>query len=281
MIIIAYKPGQLANRLFLFAKFLAYGYEHRVMVLNPSFDDYKDYLLSTEKQFMPASNGLQGFSSKLIIGLIYRLSFFVGRVLHRLNINFKFLSVTYLDWSDQYNLESDTRLSAAGLHFIQGWEFNADDLLAIHKKKLIEFFRPAYRFDVEVNNFIQKVKNDNRLIGVHIRHGDYQFFEGGKYFYKLDDYKNLMKALALLHPDLRFVVCTNNREIVLSDFAELNVVMAPGHELTDLYVLAKCNYIMGPPSTYSLWASYYGHVPLYQIKDLSSKVDLSFFNYSR
>jgi hypothetical protein len=29
-----------------------------------------------------------------------------------------------------------------------------------------------------------------------------------------------------------------------------------------MYALASCDYIVGPPSTFSLWASFYGQVPL-------------------
>jgi hypothetical protein len=34
-----------------------------------------------------------------------------------------------------------------------------------------------------------------------------------------------------------------------------------------LYVLAGCHYLVGPPSTFTLWASYYGATPLYQVED--------------
>ncbi len=37
------------------------------------------------------------------------------------------------------------------------------------------------------------------------------------------------------------------------------------HFITDLYTLAQCDYIIGPPSTYSMWASFYGNVPLLKI----------------
>jgi hypothetical protein len=32
-----------------------------------------------------------------------------------------------------------------------------------------------------------------------------------------------------------------------------------------MYVLAACDLILGPPSTFSIWASYYGQVPLMQL----------------
>jgi hypothetical protein len=39
----------------------------------------------------------------------------------------------------------------------------------------------------------------------------------------------------------------------------------PGHFIEDLYALASCDYIIGPPSTFSQWASFYGNVPRYMV----------------
>jgi len=277
MIIIAYKPGQLANRLFLFAKFLAYGFEHRIKVINPSFDDYVHYFAKTKRQFIPASKGLTGYSSRALIKLFYKICFFASRIVHRFNIKSKFISVTYLDWSEHYDLDNDKRLCTEGVHFIQGWQFDASKLMRLHKSEIIRFFEPEPGLRHKIEIHFRQFKNSRRIIGVHIRQGDYRFFEDGKYFYQASDYKSIMVELQRKYPDSIFLVCTNNRLISRNDFGPLNVIMAFGHELVDLYLLAKCNYIIGPPSTYSLWASFYGDVPLYQIKQLGVTVDLADF----
>jgi hypothetical protein len=41
--------------------------------------------------------------------------------------------------------------------------------------------------------------------------------------------------------------------------------MSRGSAVEDLYSLARCDYLLGPPSTFSLWASFYGNVPLHQM----------------
>jgi hypothetical protein len=277
MIVIAYKPGQLANKLFLFAKFLAYGYKYGVLVVNPSFDDCAHYFSITKKQFVPASRGFRGYSSKTLIRFFYKTSFFVGRVLDRLNINMKLISNTYLDWGQHFNLDSDKDLSRKGIHFIQGWGFDAQKLMTSYKADIIQFFQPEINLRNSVQSFFQKIGNSTSLMGVHIRQGDYKVFEDGKYYYEVKDYLCIMKSLKEKHPDLVFLICTNNKSISHSDFDGLHVTIAPGHELLDLYLLAKCNFIMGPPSTYSQWASFYNDVPLYQIKDIKRSVDLKDF----
>jgi hypothetical protein len=44
-----------------------------------------------------------------------------------------------------------------------------------------------------------------------------------------------------------------------------------------MYSLAKCDLIMGPISTYSTWASFYGKVPLYRIDNPENPVSLDNF----
>ena len=194
-----------------------------------------------------------------------------------MKINLNFISVTYLDWSQHYNLDQDNKLSRKGLHFIQGWEFLAIKLLTTHKATIHQFFQPEINLKNTIDNFFRSIGQSKDLVGVHIRQGDYKFFEQGKFFYEVEDYLSIMKSLKEKNPEISFLICTNNKSISSQDFGTLNVTFAPGHELIDLYLLAKCNYIMGPPSTYSLWASFYGNVPLYQIEDKKRAISLNDF----
>lgn len=264
MIIIAYKPGQLANQLFLFAKFLAYGHQHHCLVLNPAFHEYAHYFTTTANQRVPASTGA-GRPNRTLNKILYTIVSFAGRIGHRLKLNKGFISVLYLDWKDHYDLDNDSALKRTGLHLIRGWEFEAEKLLQSHKEQIKMFFRPEAGLQSAINHF--KVDRSGILVGVHIRQGDYRKFEGGRYYYEAEQYAGWMQSLKKKYPSVHFLICTNNHEISQSDFKGLDVTFAPGHELIDLYLLSTCAYIMGPPSTYSLWASYYGSVPLYQIKD--------------
>ena len=47
--------------------------------------------------------------------------------------------------------------------------------------------------------------------------------------------------------------------------------------MTDLYALSRCDYIIGPPSTFSQWASYYGHVPLRFLRWKGDEISMSEF----
>jgi hypothetical protein len=48
----------------------------------------------------------------------------------------------------------------------------------------------------------------------------------------------------------------------------------------DLYALARCDYIMGPPSTYTQWASFYGNQPLYHLRSGDDRVEREKFRVS-
>ncbi|HAX17707.1 MAG TPA: hypothetical protein DCY00_03825 [Actinobacteria bacterium] len=49
------------------------------------------------------------------------------------------------------------------------------------------------------------------------------------------------------------------------------------HFIEDLYSLALCDYIFGPPSTFSMWASFYGEVPLRFITNPDTDLSLDKF----
>ena len=50
--------------------------------------------------------------------------------------------------------------------------------------------------------------------------------------------------------------------------------------MSDLYALAGCDYILGPPGTFSQWASFYGEKPLLQLGDSNDSVPVEKFRVS-
>ena len=66
---------------------------------------------------------------------------------------------------------------------------------------------------------------------------------------------------------MAFLICSDEPQHG-GDFARMNVHFGTGHAIEDLYALARCDYLIGPPSTFSAWASFYGKVPLYFIEDV-------------
>ncbi|MES2679854.1 MAG: hypothetical protein V4635_08220 [Bacteroidota bacterium] len=264
MIILSDKPGQLGNLLFLYAHFKAYCTENNVQLLNPAFHNYRPYF-----------SGTSGFS---LTGnkFVYKLSYFMARVLSRVGINNRLLGVVALGHDEKLDLAQAPQLKSA-LCFVQGWLFRSDVMLVRHKKEIKTFFGTSEFFSAGVRKFFADNFPDQHetVIGIHMRHGDYRTFENGKYYYDASRYVSLMKELSVLfsYKNPRFLICTNEKTAFdEKDTDGLKITYAPGHELLDLYCLAECGYIAGPPSTYNMWASFYGEVPLFTIQPANNPI---------
>ena len=122
--------------------------------------------------------------------------------------------------------------------------------------------------------------NQEIIIALHIRRGDYKTFKNGMYYYSINDYKNIMDNIINVFKDknVHFLICSNEK-IGINDLNQNNykITLAPNHELLDLYCMSRCHYIVGPPSTYSMWASLYGNVPLYMLKDVNKQININDF----
>lgn len=270
MIVFSNKPGQLGNMLFIYANLLAWSLEHRVRIANPAFYSYQRYFRGTQAKPV------------VFAKLTYGLSFFTARVLHRLKIRLSFLSVACLGWDESLDLDREGEQFKKGLCFLQGWLYRAPVSTLKYEKEIRSFFEPLQDYTLALDDFFRSrfTTAGELIVGVHIRRGDYKSFENGKYFYDISDYRNLMQNLLSLFPGrkLHFLVCSNEKLVG----ADLNidgasVTMAMNHELLDMYSLSRCHYIIGPPSTYSMWASVYGKVPLYRIADPAKKITLGDF----
>ena len=113
------------------------------------------------------------------------------------------------------------------------------------------------------------------VVGIHIRHGDYANWEGGKYFYSIEQYRDVMQQVAdrLGNQHVTFLVCGNGN-LSLDKFGDLNVRFGTGHLIEDMYALAESDLLIGPPSTFTQWASFYGRVPLQVLVTADQEIEL-------
>jgi hypothetical protein len=265
MIVIASKPGQLGNLLIVFSAFLAYGFENKVRISNPAFHRYRRYFGGTS-------------GKKPLAGALYYFVFFTARVLHQLRIRNRVVCHVYLDWHEKLNLDNDEQGSClkSGLCFVQGWQFRANHLLKTHEVRIKKFFEPLKKYSFILDDFFHKrFTKEELVIGIHVRRGDYSRFKDGKFYYPVETYKQIIRSIAELFADRspHFLI-SSDEKLNYADFENKGIkfTFTSGHELTDMYALARCAYIAGPPSTFSMWASWYGKVPLYMIKDPAEKI---------
>ena len=282
MIIIYEKPGRLANSLWLYAHFIAFAVEHNVSLAFPAMEDYGSYFRSLENSLLYRYPEKKSFvSSSFLRMLIVKCLSFFAYVILKTGLSPGLMELLQIKNNVDFNLEDEENLSQLKkkLVLVKGWLYRSNTLIVKHRATVLSFFRPMEKYEKNVLELIEKCRKDCEiLIGMHIRREDYKTFLDGIYYYEMEDYKSKMLELNKLFVDKRvtFLICSN--EIMNpTDFSGINIVMANDHIIEDMYSLAKCDLIVGPPSTYSMWASFYGNVPLYQIKKIKKPIALKDF----
>ena len=150
----------------------------------------------------------------------------------------------------------------------EGWKYRSETLyLRKYKKKLLQLFAPQESVIKKCESFLLPLKRDRIIVGVHIRRKDYCSFYDGAYYFENDVYKHYMEKVHTelsikFDKEINYLICTDE-DINLNDFKPFNCMqISNGSNMHDLYGLSLCDYIIGPPSTFSMWASFYGNVPI-------------------
>ncbi len=268
MILVTGRYGQLCNQLFTFANLIAFAMEHKLVVVNPEFRWH-----ANKFEFFCGSSAcvFYGCHFNRVSPRDYIFSPFCLQVacwLIRKMRSDLFISLGERGVLDLDNL-ADARVRALAdrpLHVVSGFYFVANQAFSKHSDRIREIFMPVR----EVNVAVDRVECEARsggdvLVGVHVRQGDYRTFRGGLSFYSIDEYLSAMREVEALFPDKRvkFLVCSDEDQ--RGRFRDLNPTHGPGDPVSDLYSLARCDYLIGPGSTFTQWASFFGSVPRYSM----------------
>jgi len=162
--------------------------------------------------------------------------------------------------------------------FTAGWHFRVPELLEKHRDELIRKYslKPIY---YENNDFYKKVialkTEENVLIGVHIRRGDYKKWKNGQYYFEDDVYQKYMsdfsqKLFEKTQKNQIFIIFSND----LVSFVE-NEKLLISKEIwyIDHFIMSLCDYLIGTHSTFSLWANFMGKNTFFCIQDNSGNID--------
>ena len=175
-----------------------------------------------------------------------------------------------LTWKVTHNKIWDKLFSFLG--FKKGWyTMNDTRYLQQTKAELKHIFCPRKEITEKAESLMNEIRQTADLvIGVHIRHGDYQTWRNGRYYYTLEDFHHIMIQLKTIFPNynISFFI-SSNEDFDTTIFEGCHCFRfrgEPSGDILDLYTLSLCNRIIGPWSTYSRWASFIGEVPLCFIK---------------
>ncbi len=292
MLIVSYNKGRLGNRLFFFAHFIVYSIKTKESVLCLFFNEYSKYFIGTHVNHIGLYPPKKLMLSNAFLRRFLNFLFFkIERTAIKLNFINKYLFSNYVP---DFKGENDTtnysvnvlieriKRNKLSVTFYNGgyfWYDNTD--LSEYKKEIRAYFKPIKRIDNKVNDFIKNERvGFDLLCGIHIRRGDYKSFVDGKFYFDNEVYISKIREMKLLFNEkkIKFIIVSDeNIEIADSIVKELVIVSGIGDVIEDLYTLASCDYIIATPSTFSMWASFYGDVPLFTFREKENQVNLNRF----
>lgn len=275
MIVITGDYGQLCNRLIVQANFMAAAREYGFTLANPALGPYAEYFDSLRRDALcrfPASRAPVPAALRAgVHGISKPAARLTRRFRRRTGVWPGPLRTIDIGWFGECDLDSPEFLALAarpGLLFAKGWRFRARRSFARHADAIREALTPRAKYRIPAQGCVEQARKDATiLVGVHIRHGDYRAFQGGRYFFETELYASRMRWLASLFAPrpTAFLVCSNEPQPPAA-FEGLRAHRGPGQAIEDLHALSLCDYLIGPPSTFNQWASFHGRVPLHVMR---------------
>jgi hypothetical protein len=287
VIVIVRNFGQLGNRLWLAAHLIAAAREYGVTLVNPSFAEYAKYFPSTATDLWcrhPLTDSGESSTSKppsdALRRATYKSIYLSGKALwysQRLGVPVPMIRLGKEESCDLGSEEFKRRAQTSTALLVSGWQFRSVTLLEKHSQAIREHFEIIPEHRSRVTTLLDRVRQQaDYVVGVHIRHGDYAKFENGRYFFTVSQYVAAMHRVQqqLRDRKVAFLVC-GNAKLDRHDFGELNVHFGTGHLIEDMYAFAETDLLIGPPSTYTGWASFFGQTPLQILETAEQRMDVS------
>ena len=158
---------------------------------------------------------------------------------------------------------------------VSGWFVRYYDLFLKYRDEICELFTLDDQYTAPVKAKMQKAEQNSQddivRLGVHIRRGDYAQWRDGQFFFSDEVYADHINRFAEMHPGkaLHVYLSTNDPSVSEEHFQKLCPKVCihhlQGSAPEDLFMLSECDYLIGPPSTFSMVAAMYRDIPLYRM----------------
>lgn len=253
--------GQMCNNILQFAHAYAWGKENNVQVISMRFAyKYRYFTVCKRKH--------------------HRWSVYLFA---KLLIKLRLIDCFLIEEPTGITPELLNKLKYEKMVAIDGWHFRFPELFLKYEEDIKKLFTFKDVVTKRVNStYLYNGFVDIRL-GVHIRRGDYITWQNGKFFFDDEVYINHIRQFLECFPGKKVAVfiCTNDSKLRINHYKQAlgieSLYLARGNEAEDLYLLSRCNYLIGVKSTFSLMASFYQNRPLYWIKDKEEPLSLDGF----
>lgn len=283
MIVVTGDYGRLGNRLIVHANLIAAARAHGLRGMNLALREFAPLLHGTQRSLhcpFPDARGagllgaalarLAGGNGNGAARLIRRLARRLGRVPGARLLD--------IGWFGRCDLDGAEFLELArrpGLLLLKGWQFRASASFAVHAPAIRAALAPRESIRRCAARRVEAARREaDVVVGVHVRQGDYRQFLDGRYCFELDVYRRWMHELVeQFSPRTVAFVLTSDARLPHDAFAGLHAAQANGDAIEDMHTLATCDCIIGPPSTFSAWASFAGQTPLSVMLDAHAHAD--------
>lgn len=262
--IFARDKSQMCNNLLQFAHVYAYGREHGRHVLSMRFSYKYPYFYISNTRYVNF--------------FLYLVAKYAAALRLIPTANFK----------DGCNFDEQVKVIEKHRYVVvSGWNVRFYDLFLKYRSEICSLFAFKTAISDKISNFIHEAEREivdsneksvsyknNIRLGLHIRRGDYDTFKGGAYYFNNEIYAEHIKWFCSLLPHDSIVhvyISTNDFTVSAETFQSLcgespvKIHMLGGNQAEDLCLLSNCDYLIGPPSTYSLVAAMYNDIPLYRM----------------
>jgi Glycosyl transferase family 11 len=306
--------GRFANQLYNYAHLLAFTCEYpgEFEFIHMAFWQYAELLaisdqdpLCTDGQFCtsqqhPIFRWLARQLTRLGIGndttfkrfLIWFLYLWYG---HPLSRHSQTIAIEG-DWLIARNIPdfnlclvaTQADLRSAQTTCFSGFNFCEWQLVLKHWPIIRERLQIHPRYQERGQAFIQPLRHQySLLIGVMVRQGDYRTWAAGRYFFETSQYADWMTQALRLFPEyapteICFVLASDEPQ-QMSSFPDLSVYFTTGiagqggHYIESFVELSLCDYLLTPPSTFSMWAALLGDVPILSLLSAGQQLARSDF----
>ena len=166
MIVIGRKYGQLGNRLFLYAHFIANAKDHKYIVFNPAFDEYASFFEGTAKnifiRYKPTYSAPKVHSSEklnatrgTIRSVVWKIFVKITEVLAHLGQEESvFHRIMWLNPDSSFDLADKQcyeLLGGKSIVVLGGWRFENHEELRHSRSEICNYFTPVRSLMKNIN----------------------------------------------------------------------------------------------------------------------------------
>lgn len=188
-------------------------------------------------------------------------------------------TIDHLDLDEALSSQIFTSKSVT---ILGGWPLRNWKLFAKYHEQIRKHFTVIAKYKKPSDTYIQKLRNKHeKLIGVFMRKTDYKIWHDGKYFFSNQQYCEWMKQIQEIYSNenTAFVIASDQKQNIL-DYKGIPVYFSTGikggrgHFVQSLYELSQCDWIITPPSTFSIWAAFLGDIPVLPLCEKKQNINL-------